>query len=269
MIEIETTGHNRILNSERIIDMQGDCGSYAFLLIKSSANLVVDGEKHSVKEPYMVLSPSASRICEESPEKYCDDWFCFRMNADDVKRFDKAGIRFDAPVYIDQAEEMSNIIIKMSYEHFLKEHFHDDIENHFANILFCKLAGMGSLHSRQYVTPNSIDQSLINLKIMICVDPKSFISVSEAAEALCISRSSLQHNYKKLFGTSIIKDVISSRLAHAKHFLESTDLRIVEISRLCGYKCEYSFMRQFKEKTGHTPSEYRANTAKVMQCIDS
>ena len=68
-----------------------------------------------------------------------------------------------------------------------------------------------------------------------------------------------QHLYKKLFGTTVIKDIIEGRTKRAKRLLSSTRLTIKEISTRCGYTNEYSFMRQFKEQVGKTPTEYRSS----------
>ena len=43
----------------------------------------------------------------------------------------------------------------------------------------------------------------------------------------------------------------------AKQLLKTTDLRINEVASSCGYQNSTHFMRQFKEKTGISPSEYR------------
>ena len=81
-------------------------------------------------------------------------------------------------------------------------------------------------------------------------------NVDDLAAQAGMSRSGFQHLYKKLFGTTVIKDIIEGR---TKRLLSSTRLTIKEISTRCGYTNEYSFMRQFKEQVGKTPTEYRSS----------
>ena len=43
----------------------------------------------------------------------------------------------------------------------------------------------------------------------------------------------------------------------AKKLLLTTDLRISEVASSCGYQNATHFMRQFRTKTGMSPSEFR------------
>ena len=72
-----------------------------------------------------------------------------------------------------------------------------------------------------------------------------------------MSRSSFQHLYKKMFGTSVMKDVTKGRIERAKRLLSSTNLTVNEIAVRCGYSNEYNFMRRFRDMCGQTPTEYR------------
>lgn len=79
------------------------------------------------------------------------------------------------------------------------------------------------------------------------------------AKALCISVSYLQKRYKQAFGIGFMEDLIEARIEKAKHLLTATDLRIGEIAEQCGYRNASHFMRQFRDKTGMTPSAFREN----------
>jgi hypothetical protein len=49
------------------------------------------------------------------------------------------------------------------------------------------------------------------------------------------------------------------RAERARTLLESTDLRVSEIAYPCGFRSISQFNRRFKEITGKTPGEVRAN----------
>ena len=72
-----------------------------------------------------------------------------------------------------------------------------------------------------------------------------------------MSRSYFQHLYKRLFGVSVVSDIITARVEHGKYLLSGSDISVREVSQECGYKNDVQFMRQFKTLTGMTPSEYR------------
>ena len=82
-------------------------------------------------------------------------------------------------------------------------------------------------------------------------------TVDSLAAELNLSKSYFQHLYKQIFGVSAISDVINSRVEHGKYLLSSTDFSVRQIAEKCGYDSDIHFMRQFKSKSGMTPSAYR------------
>ena len=67
--------------------------------------------------------------------------------------------------------------------------------------------------------------------------------------------SYLQTIYKKT--SESLYDVINARIRMAKEFLLQANYTLTEIAELCGYSNVEHFCRQFKEKTGCTPGEFR------------
>ena len=81
--------------------------------------------------------------------------------------------------------------------------------------------------------------------------------LAELAKRLNISKSYVQKLYKENFGISFIDDLIDARISMAKQLLTSTDLRVNEVASSCGYQNATHFMRQFRDRTGMSPSEFR------------
>ena len=84
-------------------------------------------------------------------------------------------------------------------------------------------------------------------------------NIEAAGRSLGVSKSHFNWIYKGLFGTSCKEDIISSRIKKAKWLLENTSLPVSQISEQCGYANNSHFIRQFNERTGQTPSDYRKN----------
>lgn len=106
-------------------------------------------------------------------------------------------------------------------------------------------------------TPSPYSQKLIQLKNDIFANPALKWTVDSMAATLNISPTYLQRLYKEMFNTTLIDDVIKSRLQYATNLLLNDHLSITEIARLCGYNNDVHFMRQFKRNYNMTPSEYR------------
>lgn len=99
--------------------------------------------------------------------------------------------------------------------------------------------------------------ALLALRQNIRENPHLNWSVEYIAECIGISRSHLQRLYREMFGSGCMDDVIQIRIDTAKKLLQNTDQKISEIAEACGYSNESHFIRQFKQKTGMTASEFR------------
>lgn len=74
-----------------------------------------------------------------------------------------------------------------------------------------------------------------------------------------ISISHLTRLFKAYCGIPPIQYVIKLRVDRAKKLLKQSDISILEIAYMTGFKSESNFYKSFKEQTGYTPKEYRKN----------
>ncbi|SJN12030.1 Transcriptional regulator, AraC family [Leucobacter sp. 7(1)] len=64
-------------------------------------------------------------------------------------------------------------------------------------------------------------------------------------------------------GVSPIKWLNAARIDHARKLLETTDVSIDDVSRVCGLGTPANFRQHFRRATGTSPSEYRHTFASV------
>lgn len=100
-------------------------------------------------------------------------------------------------------------------------------------------------------------EQIYRLRRNIISDPQKDWNIDDMAHEIGISRSHLQRLYKQIFSISIKEDVISARIKRAMQLLAHTNMRVQEIAERCGYNNDNHFMRQFRERTGFTASQYR------------
>lgn len=67
--------------------------------------------------------------------------------------------------------------------------------------------------------------------------------------------------FKEYTGINFVNYLKNIRIAEARRLLETTDEKILDISRKVGYDNEKHFMKTFKNICGISPSEYRRNAA--------
>jgi AraC-like DNA-binding protein len=87
--------------------------------------------------------------------------------------------------------------------------------------------------------------------------PGACLSVEELAKQLYYTPDHFSRLFKKFKGLTPRNFILKIKIDEAKHLLRSSAYSIGRIADLLGYNDVYFFSRQFKEKTGSTPSQYR------------
>jgi len=259
-IHIGSIGYNHIHDKGYRYEAADGPGACLFLLVKSAAIFVIAGKRHQInKNSYVMLNRKTPVFFRATKDTYIDDWFYFDFKEEDKKLFQELKIEFDKPVYIGSSlDSLSSIIHHISYEHFSSDLYHEEIKQNYTNIFFLNLGRI--LQSQNKISPQvlaSKNDKITYLRARLYEDPGFFSSVDEMAAYVKMSRSTLQHIYKRTFGKTLVEDMISGRLEKAKALLARSEMTIEEIAAKCGYKTEFHFMRQFKQKTSFTPTEFR------------
>ena len=263
-MEIHGIGYHQAHDSSFVTDRPEGCGqSWLFLIFHTPATVRIDGRDTQVPaDTCMICSAGKPQYYAACGEHYMDDWFLFTVERMDTVLFRELDIPLDVPVPLSDAAECSAIVRCMTNEHSSAKLYHVDIIELYMKILFIQI-------SRQVHAPRispaqkacGRHDQLVALRWRIFHQIETVGSVSELAEELSVSVSSLQHSYKSLFGENLTHDIALSRVEKAKLLLSATDLPLRLIAEQSGYHNEFHMMRQFKERTGMTASAYRA-TAK-------
>jgi AraC family transcriptional regulator of arabinose operon len=98
---------------------------------------------------------------------------------------------------------------------------------------------------------------LLTIRHKIYAEPYIPRFIAWAAHEVRMSPASFQYYYKKTFGVTFVQDFINAKVEYAKMLLSSTNLTAHDIAGKCGYRNYEHFTRQFKERCGITPLEYR------------
>lgn len=94
--------------------------------------------------------------------------------------------------------------------------------------------------------------------IAIDTDLSAELSLSALARQLNVSNVYLSTVFKKETGKTVTEYINDKRISYAKHLLRTTSLQIQTISLHCGIMDVHYFSKLFKQKTGKTPSRFRA-----------
>lgn len=263
-LNVGSIGYNHSHGKDFVQDFPQGVGCYLLLLVKTPAIFELNLKKLEVQaNSFIIISPQTK--CKYYPvfEAYTDDWMFFGFDESEKKLFDDLGIPFDSPICLQNLDELSQLIHFIAYEHYSSDLHHESIKKQYTQILFYKISRI--IQSK--VVPSADlfttkNDKLTYLRTKIYAEPTFFQDVNSMAWYINLSRSRFQHLYKATFGINIMTDVINAKIQYAQKLLETTPLTIAEIASKTGYKSEYSFMRQFKERTGLTPTEYKKINSK-------
>lgn len=85
------------------------------------------------------------------------------------------------------------------------------------------------------------------------------LSVSEIAEHIYVSKSTLTKHFKAELGMGVNEYICNTIMAEAERLLMTTSITIGEVSEKLGFSDQLYFSRRFKEIFGKSPREYRKN----------
>ena len=118
------------------------------------------------------------------------------------------------------------------------------------------------LVSNQYDTQDTIRSSKSRRIAKVCeyieTHYEEAIKLEDAARLVNMSESAFSHFFKKKTNSTFIEYITNLRIAKACRMLSDTSTGIAEICYDCGFNNLSNFIRTFKRKKGHTPSEYRS-----------
>ena len=86
---------------------------------------------------------------------------------------------------------------------------------------------------------------------------KEKIYIRDLADLIGMNEQYFCRFFKKAIGRSPIEYVNEYRIKKARHYLEETDLTVMEICLECGYNNLGNFLREFRTDTDTTPLQYR------------
>jgi AraC family transcriptional regulator len=84
------------------------------------------------------------------------------------------------------------------------------------------------------------------------------IKLADLAALLGISQFHFSHLFKQSLGTAPYQYLLQQRVERAKQLLKQTDQSIIDIAFSCGFNSHSHLSKQFRQLTGITPRDYRA-----------
>jgi AraC-like DNA-binding protein len=252
MTEIKYVGCGYVEPANFTLDIP-DGRQYLLLLTHTPGLFWVNGELKEYPAGCAVLyHPHQKVYYSACGENFTNDWIRFVTNEPYIT---STNLPRGVPFIVKDFDYCSKLIELLFNEMYLNS---DDNSYRELSIEYLLMILLNKLmESYCYSNPSPRQNELFELRKMINSNPNNNWTVKKKADQLYISPGYLQTIYKKTFGISCMDDVINARIRMAKEFLLQANYTLTEIAELCGYSNVEHFCRQFKEKTGCTPGEFR------------
>jgi AraC-like DNA-binding protein len=101
--------------------------------------------------------------------------------------------------------------------------------------------------------------SLVELALeYIWTRSHNVLSVSDVAEAVGVTRRTLERHMIEFTGRSVLEAIIDCRFLRAERLLAETDMPVKTITSLAGFGSVENMRHVFMQRTKHAPGEYRS-----------
>lgn len=252
MYRLHAMGINIRHVGEFVIDREHGSGDYLLVIFKTNAWIRIHGEEKPVHpDSAIIYRKGTLQFYRTDCGNYVNHFLHFDMENELADEF----IKYDTLLTINNVENVEEILRMISWEQMNVSENKDKYMSLLIDMLLTKLSEtetkkVQSIHKKY-------DSELEKLRAKIYSNPENFQSILQMAAYANLSKSYFQQLYKKKFGISCYDDLLSAKIKTAQYYLTETNLTIKEISVLCGYENDISFMHCFKNRLRITPSEYR------------
>lgn len=265
MITINLLGYQYQQQPDFRITRPNGSGDFLTLLLHEPTKIIFSSGTEVITEQPSVLiyNQSTPQHYEACNNRYVDDWFHFKLEGN-LNYFNELGLSLDTVYPINNShsvQNLSQLIQNMTHIFFNQLPNKKLLLNQYADLFFSELA-LDLKKEKKAFHQHPFFNSFESLRMTIQNEPYQQWSVEELAARLSVSYDYFLHLYKQFFNVSCMDDIINQRIRYAKYHLERTNLTVTEISKLSGYTNDIHFMRQFKKRTGLTPTQYRKKMQK-------
>ena len=115
-----------------------------------------------------------------------------------------------------------------------------------------------------YISQTSTNEPRVQSLIRLA-ESRPRVGEKELAAEVNLTRSRLEQFFKQETGIQIGRYLMNLRLRKAVHLLETTDMRIKEITFAVGYEHPSSFVRAFRKSHAISPGSYRKSRSHSMR----
>jgi len=233
-------------------------GYYLFVLFRSPASVLVDGEyvRADVGDFILFDKHRIQSYRSVGDKEFVHDFMHFDTESDTEAEL-LADISKGRLFSLSLPRQISSILSEIESELTgTSGKYSTELLTHLGIVFLLRLKN-DMENTALSGTNQSHYPELHKLRSEVYQNPGLHWTIDAMAQRACLSRSYFQYLYKCFFSVSCSEDIILARINHARFLLSTSSLGIGEIAEKCGYFGVEHFDRQFRKRTGQSPTEFR------------
>lgn len=187
--------------------------------------------------------------------------YCFDILSDKYEVY-FIDFNFTDSSNIDKLPSVFRIINPSIIKELFKKSYQKNISQHIGYTTECisilyEIYGKIIKSRHTYIPMYVYDKIKLSINYILSNYTDSTLCMNDILNHTNLSEGYYRKIFKTLYNTSPIDYIINLRVNYAKELLAESNLKINKISELSGFNNLTYFHRQFRKKTGATPSEFR------------
>ena len=226
---------------------------YVLIHFHNAVEITLDGVCHHTAPGALIIFSPHKPHSFHSREPLLHDWFHFSGDFDalPLERFTAEEVFYPAC-----HEQITRMVAQLETEFFLGEGDSPALSDCKLKELFITL-DRDLREKGAHAVGNETLEKFRFLRGEMFSSLDQHHSVEALSEKAGLSPSRFFALYRKIYGTSPVSDLIVARIRSAKNKLAYTEASVDAIAASLAYENTTHFIRQFKSRTGTTPSAYR------------
>ncbi len=234
---------------------------YRLLFFRKRASFL-HGEKEmpDIPSTVILLDKNEAQIFDADELFQVAEWIDFELEEEERERLRRSEFPVNKKILIRNSQTLLDVLQMMHWDFYANQPQQEKMLAVYFELFFTKLYDI--VMDNRAKKKLSQYENLLSIRAEIYAEPTKRMSVKELAAKAYLSTSYFQHLYKECFHTSVVSDMIFSRIERGKHLLISTNYNIKEIAKELNYSSDVSFARQFRKVTGVSPGKYKEQFGK-------
>lgn len=236
-----------------IMNRPNGLNEYVFLHFLTPVELLLHGEIHQLAANSCLIYNVGTPQWFTCQEPMRHNWI--HLAGDVPEALERLSLKTDTIYHLQNPKFITQLTRDIESEFLSQFPLYEEMAKAKLQTLLLMLSRSCNNNNNEVLT-----RRLNELRQHLIADPKHPWGVEEMAAHVGLSTSYFQTVYKRCFRISPVEDLIRIRIDTAKFLLSNGSMPVFEIAEELGYQSESHFCRQFKQRTGISAGEYRANS---------